>query len=321
LCEARDPLRSKLMAQHYRLPSIAIQFAEDTGQTQIQLFRTGKFHHDQYGTFEITPKMLGEMKANFEKRVRGIDIAVDYKHDSEDVAAGWIKSLELKENGSETELWAQVDWTPKASKVLADKEFRYISPDFTFNYQDNETLKKHGPVLLGAGLTNRPVIKKMEPAVELTEGEKLTEERKTMSEEKTKELEAKLELAEKNAQEAIARAEKLEQETKLAEKKMSFAKLLAQGKVCAAQEDAYLSGDTQKFAELSRSVKLSEQGSGAGAPEEVKEDEQVVDAQEKIHELAEKRMSEKKIRYHEAVSQILSEQKELAAGYNKLFNV
>jgi phage I-like protein len=309
------------MAKHYRLPSIAIQFAEDTGQTQIQLFRTGKFHHDQYGTFEITQKMLGEMKANFEKKIRGIDIAVDYKHDSEDVAAGWIKALELKENGKETELWAQVDWTPKASKVLADKEFRYISPDFSFNYQDNETLKKHGPVLLGAGLTNRPVIKKMEPAVELTEGEKLEsqiEERKTMSEEKTKELEAKLELAEKNAQEAIARAEKLEQETKLAEKKMSFAQLLAQGKVCAAQEAAYLSGDTQKFAELSKVVKLSEQGSGAGAPEEVKEDDKEVDTQDKIHELAEKRASEKKIKYHEAVSQVLSENKSLADAYRQL---
>ena len=32
-------------------------------------------------------------------------------------------------------------------------------PEFTFNYKDNEELKDHGPTLLGAALTNRPVIK------------------------------------------------------------------------------------------------------------------------------------------------------------------
>ena len=44
-----------------------------------------------------------------------------------------------------------------------------MSPDFTFNYVDNETLNEYGPTLFGAGLTNRPVIKNMEPVIQLSE--------------------------------------------------------------------------------------------------------------------------------------------------------
>lgn len=148
----------------FRAP--ALKLSEAPSQ-DIQLFRVGTFYHPEYGKFDITPEALKAMETNFKNKIRGIDIAIDYKHDSEDIAAGWIKELYLSSDGKE--LWAKVDWTPKGSQVLGEKEFRYISPDFTFNYQDNESLKKFGPVLLGAGLTNRPTIKNMEPVVQLSE--------------------------------------------------------------------------------------------------------------------------------------------------------
>lgn len=157
----------------FRTRAFAIKCAENKAPEKIQLFRTGTFHHAEYGTFQITKEVLASMVKNFTDNVRGVDLAIDYKHENDDVAAGWIRGLELADGGDS--LWATVEWTPKGSKVLADKEFRYMSPEFAFEYQDNETLKKFGPTLFGGGLTNRPTIKNMEPVVELTEGAKLDE--------------------------------------------------------------------------------------------------------------------------------------------------
>lgn len=157
------------MIKHYRAPMRKITLAEGDSPVadQVQLFRVGTFTHADYGTFDITASELKKMAENFKSNVRGIDLAIDYKHDSEDIAAGWIKDLFLSQD--ETELWATVDWTPNGKKVLSEKEFRYLSPEFTYDYQDNESLKTFGPTLLGAGLTNRPTIKQMEPVVELSE--------------------------------------------------------------------------------------------------------------------------------------------------------
>ena len=152
----------------YRTPAHVIRLSEsESVPADVQLFRVGTFSHEKYGTFAITPKILSEMQKNFKSGVRGIDLAIDYKHANDDIAAAWIKDVYLSEDGNE--LWAKVDWTPKGKTVVGEKEFRYISPEFTLAYEDNETHAKFGPTLLGAGLTNRPTIKKMEPVIELTE--------------------------------------------------------------------------------------------------------------------------------------------------------
>lgn len=430
----------------------------DKSLDDVQLFRIGTFFHSQYGKFDITPEILKAMEGNFKANVRGMDLAIDYSHESEDIAAGWIKSVYLNEDG--TQLWAKVDWTPSGAKVIGDKEFRYISPEFSFDYKDNETLKQYGPTLLGAGLTNRPTIKKMEPVVELTEfsladsqNEALqkarqarssqygievttdsaltppagqpTEESKygdpvnykfpmsdasqagnarvrfkqfanqiykensskakvherivkrelelgvqpdfdqndpldallsgdlksklmkkgtkklmdtsnvtpdmidKMSPEELKALCLKL-LAEDQAEPADQGAMMADMKNKLAaaekqlaeyqaakqcsEKKEAFAKLLCEGKVCKAQEEAYLSGDVQKFASLSATVKLSE--TGTAAPSEKMTVVTQADAELEIIRLAEKLIGEKKATsLIEAQRMVLSENKELADKY------
>jgi len=135
----------------------------------MQILRTGEFSDPRYGRFEITKKMLAQMVKNFSEGVRGVIPALDYKHESDDVAAGWFKRLWLASDGEE--LWADIEMTPKGEKILGDKEFGYVSADFDTEYQDNESLQKFGCVLLGAGLTNRPVIKRMESVIQLAEKE------------------------------------------------------------------------------------------------------------------------------------------------------
>jgi len=142
-----------------------IQLSDGRDISEIELLRTGTFSHPQApnGRFDITKKDLAQMVINYDKNVRrlkGGEIAVDYSHDAGGVASGWIRAIELREDGNQ--LWITVDWTPKGLQSIQDKEFRFISADIDFEYQDNETEIMHGPVLLGAGLTNRPHIKDME---------------------------------------------------------------------------------------------------------------------------------------------------------------
>lgn len=138
----------------------------------MQVCRAGTFFDERYGEFTISKAMLSEMIDNFQANARGVIPALDYKHESDDVAAGWFKKLYLKDD----ELWADIEMTPKGLKVLSDKEFGYVSADFETGYQDNETKKKYGCVLMGAGLTNRPVIKRMESVITLSEGNKIMNE-------------------------------------------------------------------------------------------------------------------------------------------------
>lgn len=138
-----------------------------TGVEQVQLLRVGEFDHTAYGKFSITKDTLLKLKENFENKVRRIDLAVDYFHESNKVAAGWISGVELREDDSE--LWINVDWTKNGKERIEEKELRYISADFDFNYTDSETKVNFGPTLLGAGLTNRPHVKDMQPIL-LEEG-------------------------------------------------------------------------------------------------------------------------------------------------------
>ena len=85
----------------------------------------------------------------------GADLPVDYEHQgahAEDngqpaPAAGWIKALEVRDDG----LWGRVEWTARATAMIAAREYRYLSPVFTYDPDDGRTA-----ALLGAGLVNSP---------------------------------------------------------------------------------------------------------------------------------------------------------------------
>lgn len=157
----------------------------------VQVLRVGKFNHPKYGEFEITQATLAEMKQNFDNNVRGVDIAFDYFHESDKEASGWPSELYLSDDGNE--LWSKVDWTPAAQRKLAEREIRYFSPDFAFQWEDPETGKTYKNVLFGGGLTNRPFVKDMAAIVAHEQ------KGKPMTEEQVKKLEAVLKLAEDGA--------------------------------------------------------------------------------------------------------------------------
>src|ERR1019366_7597073 len=122
---------------------------------------------------EITRAMLSQVVANFQKRDTG-EVPIDYDHAIEVAAgsgppvpaAGWIKSIDDTPDAKGI-LWGSVEWTPKAAKMIAAKEYKYISPVLDPSVRDNKTGQPQGWTLTSAALTNQPVLQGM-PALVLS---------------------------------------------------------------------------------------------------------------------------------------------------------
>ena len=324
-----------------------IHFQEGEDFTEVQLMRTGKFMHPFMDDFEITEDMFKSFKKNFDRKIKKVDLAVDFSHNSHLEAAGWITGVELRENNKE--LWLTVQWTEAARHKIKDREFRYMSADFNLKFVDNETGKDFGPTLNGAGLTNRPFIKDMQAvlsdldvndkkrqAIEEILNEKPEEESEMskMTPEEIKEHIATLSDKEKKEMglieeitlsddEAKAKADKLEvdnkklsEELSIEKKDREFSTMLSDGKAVEAQRDAFMGNDVAEFAKLAVTLNDKPKGSG-GEPEKNDKDEDkgsktYDEAQDKIVELCDARMKEDKtLDVGQVHKQILSENPEL----------
>jgi phage I-like protein len=87
----------------------------------------------------------------------GNDVMIDYEHGNEMAtgpddggrAAGWIKGVDVVDGEG---IYADpVSWTPRATQLLRDREYRYRSPHFTY---DQKTMRIIA--LLDDSLVNKP---------------------------------------------------------------------------------------------------------------------------------------------------------------------
>lgn len=135
---------------------------------EVQILRVGNWDHPKYGKLIITPSTLDEIVANFKAKVRGIDLSLDAAHKNQEESYGWIK--DLRRSGDA--LVAAVEFTDLGRDAVRNKRFRYISAELAPKWVDDETGQTYRNVLLGAGLTNRPYIRRM---VALDEAVKFSE--------------------------------------------------------------------------------------------------------------------------------------------------
>ena len=144
-----------------RFYSQAIELADGAKQSWVTITRTGDFTDPRYGDFKITTVQLEQMVRNFNDRVLGQDVFLDVAHRPSDGAAGKFVKLAV-ENGR---LRGLVEWTPFGIDAVKTRGFAYLSAEYHEAWKDNEKQQPHGCVLLGAGLTTRPVIKHLEPVL------------------------------------------------------------------------------------------------------------------------------------------------------------
>jgi hypothetical protein len=141
-----------------RFLSLPIELAEGAKTSWVTVTRTGTFTDPRYGSFDITPAMLAQMVANFDARVLGQEVFFDVAHKPNDGAAARVLKLAVEGN----KLRALVEWTAFGIDAVRTRGFAYLSAEYHENWLDNERGNPHGCVLLGAGLTTRPVIKNLD---------------------------------------------------------------------------------------------------------------------------------------------------------------
>jgi phage I-like protein len=120
----------------------------------------------RYGKFAITQAQVDSWKRNLAETFGG-QVSIDFDHSSDrgngTRAAAWIRSI-----GQEGKLiTADVEFSKRGARAVRNGDYRYTSPTFVENYTD-EHGQKHGPALIGAALTNRPVLRKGMPTLSLS---------------------------------------------------------------------------------------------------------------------------------------------------------
>ncbi|MBZ0104653.1 MAG: phage protease [Sulfuricella denitrificans] len=141
------------------LSGFRAELAEGKTSSWVTVTRTGKFSDPRYGAFDITRDMLLSMVRNFDARTFGQDIFIDVNHQPGNGAAGKVAKLAVEGD----RLRALVEWTPFGVDAIKEKGYAYLSAEYSENFKDNEQGAQHGPLLLGAALTVRPVIKRLDP--------------------------------------------------------------------------------------------------------------------------------------------------------------
>lgn len=132
--------------------------------SEIEILKTGEWDHPAYGKMVITSEMLDQFIKHFQEEIRkGICITEGHPVGDEELpAVGWFK--ELKKEGEDS-LKAVVEWTSRGLSLLADKAYKFFSPEFYFTFEDPETRKVLHNVLTGGALTNKPYFKSLEAVV------------------------------------------------------------------------------------------------------------------------------------------------------------
>ena len=126
----------------------------------IQIMRTGKWNHPNYGPFQVTPNTLQQVVDNFKENVRGQDLPIDENHEPNHIALGRIRELELQDNNQK--LFASIELTQLGAEKLGRGEYKYFSPEIVRKDTDNETGKPITNLLVGGAFTNRPYFKGMQ---------------------------------------------------------------------------------------------------------------------------------------------------------------
>jgi phage I-like protein len=140
---------------------------DDSRRKRIPVARLDRFKDRRYGEFSITPEDAASWKRNLAEHFNG-EALIDFDHSPEKgkgtKAAGWIRDLVVEGE----HVLADVEFTPAGAEAIRNGEYRYISPTFVGAWKDEHGVDR-GKTLLGAGLTNRPFLRKRMPAISLSE--------------------------------------------------------------------------------------------------------------------------------------------------------
>lgn len=137
----------------------------DDGHQWIEVMATGDNLRNGRWLFTVTEADLETYAASI--RAKGDQTPLDYDHSYAEgngtLASGWFTGdAEVRDTDAGKRLYARVKWTPKAVEAIQAGEYRFISPEFSFQEKDAKTgLMTKAREFLAATLTNRPFFKEL----------------------------------------------------------------------------------------------------------------------------------------------------------------
>ena len=186
-----DKAQTKSMAErawHATAQLLADGLAEPPAR--IMLMKTGTWDDSWKGKLAISAEDLLQYKQNIEKGLgvpgRGkTGLPIDFAHEDNKEAAGWIKGLEVAPSDDPLEaaqgvmaLYGNpVEWTSAGKQALVGGAYKCISPSFfpagRGGWENPEDMSETADnVLVGAGLTNIPFFAGLTPVMASTSPEK-----------------------------------------------------------------------------------------------------------------------------------------------------
>lgn len=140
------------------LGGVTLSEENGTNSSWVHALPVGSYKHPIYGTIDITIDRVKRFADSVVNKVRGIEPNINYDHNNNNVAAGWVKNADTRSDG----LWLFVEWTTDAVKKIQDKAYRYFSAEFADEWVNPQD-QKYSDVILGGALTNRPFMKNLVP--------------------------------------------------------------------------------------------------------------------------------------------------------------
>ena len=170
LIALRSPLRPLRLAFPTRLANYALIAADDATGSLTSWIQVAVACAVAPRDLTITVEDLRRMAANFRDGKfpePPTQICCDYEHLSlrstkpgDGKAAGWIQDVALR--ADDAELWALVAWTPEGAKVVANREYQFVSPVISSDLVTNGG-EHIGPTLINIAMTNTPQLQGMAP--------------------------------------------------------------------------------------------------------------------------------------------------------------
>lgn len=136
----------------------AAAFAEESPPEWIPYMPTpGKYKHPRWGEIELSEDRIATFVKNFKDGVYQNPIPLDGEHDTKASGAfAWIRDMRQNEDGSAD---AKVEWTDRGVKMLEEKRYKFISPEWYDEWEDPATGKIIKDVAIGGAMTTRPFFK------------------------------------------------------------------------------------------------------------------------------------------------------------------
>ena len=175
------------------------------GVTRLEILKTGTWKTAK-GNFTLSASDLGQMAENYNSDVRPHSsthgLPIDEEHDKK-AALGWLMepSVEANDKGGHT-LFMNAHWTGSGLAKVKDGTYKFFSPEVHFKHDDPEgTLPTLRNVLMGGGVTNRPLFKGLAgiPALTASDGTADEDNKIYVSNEKEKNVPTLEELRVKDA--------------------------------------------------------------------------------------------------------------------------